>query len=121
MRKRLPNRRDSRLETLLADGLQFEAGVGLDPATQQPREVFLNGGKPGSQISTMLKDVACVISVAVQHGILPADLAKSVGRLPDGGPISAVGAALDLMVSLEPPEPPEPRVAYRGADQYSHT
>ncbi len=116
-RTRLPNRRDGEIHTLLADGLQFECGVGLDEA-DRPREVFLNGAKSGSQISGILKDLACVISVAVQSGVLPAELAHSVGRLPGGEPISAVGAALDLMVSLEPPK--AERIACKGASEYTH-
>jgi hypothetical protein len=48
-----------------------------------------------------------VISVALQHGIRGAALAKSIARIPedlDGPatkPASPIGAALDLLVSYE--------------------
>ncbi len=64
---------------------------------------------------TLLADAAVVISVALQHGIPAQSLAKSIGRLPPGPvtpaeldqgqpgrlPASPIGAALDLLRSLE--------------------
>ncbi len=47
-RQRLPNRRECYTETLAVDGQSFEATVGFDPESGQPRELFLNGGKEGS-------------------------------------------------------------------------
>lgn len=115
-RTRLPNRRPSELETLTVNGVPFLAGVGFD-IEDQPKELFLDGPKEGSQLSTILNDIAVVISVAVQDGSKPALLAKSVGRLPNGRPTSIVGAGLDFMVSMEPPKP---RVACKGAAEYDH-
>ncbi len=60
-------------------------------------------------------DAAVVISVALQHGVSAKALAKSVGRVPPGPvtpadldegkpariPASPIGAALDLLRSLE--------------------
>ncbi len=40
-RQRLPNRRPSHTETLAVDGQSFEATVGFDPESGQPRELFL--------------------------------------------------------------------------------
>jgi ribonucleoside-diphosphate reductase alpha chain len=59
----------------------------------------------------MVADAALVISIALQHGIPAAALAKSIGRLPSGPvtpadldkphsgqePSSPIGAALDLL------------------------
>ena len=114
-RARLPNRRPSRLETREVDGQVITACVGFDPVTDQPCEVFLNGGKEGSQFDAMLADAATVISVALQYGVPVSALAKSVGRAPDtlttpgsidqlnagSSPASAIGAALDLLCSFE--------------------
>ena len=114
-RARLPNRRPSHLETLEADGQTITACVGFDPATNHPCEVFLNGGKEGSQFDAMLADAATVISVALQYGVPPHVLAKSVGRAPNAStmpgsldqlnagsePASPIGAALDLLRSFE--------------------
>ncbi len=114
-RQRLPNPRECHTETLAVDGQSFEATVGFDPKSGQPREVFLNGGKEGSQVDAMLSDAATVLSVALQFGVPVAALAKSVGRGPDTSttprsldqfnagnrPASPIGAALDLLQSLE--------------------
>jgi len=114
-RKRLPNRRPSHTETLKVGGQTFTATVGFDPETDRPYEVFLTAGKEGSLINAMLADAAVVISVALQHGIPAQSLAKSIGRLPEGPvtpadldqgkpgrlPASPIGAALDLVTSLE--------------------
>ncbi len=114
-RQRLPNRRPSHFETLAVDGQVITACVGFDPTTGQPREVFLNGGKEGSQFDAILADAATIISVALQHGVPLDALAKSVGRIPNAAttpgsldrlfagsqPTSALGAALDLLIAHE--------------------
>ena len=115
-RSPLPNRRRNHLETLEVGGQRFKACIGFDPATGQPCEVFLNGGKEGSQVDAMLADAATIISVALQYGVPVAALAKSVGRAPNAStmpgsldqlaagsqPASPIGAALDLLMAHEP-------------------
>ena len=114
-RKGLPNRRPSHIETLEAAGQIFTACVGFDPETGQPREIFLNGGKEGSQVDALLSDAATIISVALQYGVPPVAFRKSVGRSPNlatlpGSPdqlmagnhaASPIGAAVDLLCSFE--------------------
>ena len=68
-RQRLPNRRPSHIETLETAGQVFTACVGFDPETGQPRELFLSGGKEGSQVDALLSDAATIISVALQFGV----------------------------------------------------
>jgi ribonucleoside-diphosphate reductase alpha chain len=101
--------------TLEVAGQIFTATIGFDPEDGRSREVFLTAGKEGSLINAMLADAAVAISVALQHGVSAQALAKSIGRLPegpvtpadlDGGkpariPASPIGAALDLVTSLE--------------------
>ncbi len=115
-RVRLPSRRPNHMETLEVDGQIITACVGLNPATGRPCEVFLNGGKEGSQFDAMLADAATVISIALQHGVPLNALAKSVGRAPNAStmpgsldqftagsqPASPIGAALDLLIAHEP-------------------
>ena len=110
-RTRLPNRRECHIETLEVAGQEFTACIGFDPVTGQPRELFLNGGKEGSQVDALLSDAATATSIALQYGVPPAALVKSVGRLPGlpvtpaaldrpatgRQPASAIGAALDLL------------------------
>ena len=49
----------------------------------EPRELFLTGGKEGSTLDALLADAAVAISVALQHGVSAKALAKSAGRLPE--------------------------------------
>ena len=112
-RRRLPNRRPSETQTLTVGNHAFVATIGFDLATGQPRELFLTAGKEGSLLNALLADAAVIVSVALQCGVPPAALSKSVGRLPDlpvspddldrsSGklPSSPIGAALDLLCEL---------------------
>ncbi len=115
-RTRLPDRRPSHVETLEVGGQVITVSIGLDPATGQPREVFLNGGKEGSQFDAMLADVATALSVSLQFGTPLHALAKSMGRAPNvstmpgsieqlaagSQPASFVGAVIDLLISHIP-------------------
>ena len=114
-RQRLPNRRPAHIEALEVAGQEFTACVGFDPDTGQPRELFLDAPKRDSMFGTMLADTAVLISVALQHGVPAAALAKSIGRLLAGPvtpagldrapgqnvPASPIGAALDLLQGFE--------------------
>ena len=77
----------------------------------------MDGAKDGSGMAAILDDASVVISIALQHGISAAALAKSVARLPlapltpsdladpagpqHTGPASVIGAALDLLQGFE--------------------
>ena len=114
-RQRLPNRRNNRIETLEVAGQRFHVCIGFCPETGQPREVFLNGGKDGSQFDGLLADAATCLSVALQFGVPIHALAKSVGRAPNLStmpgsldqlnagrqPATAIGAAIDLLQSFD--------------------
>ena len=114
----LPNRRECHTETLEMARQEFTACIGFDPETGQPRELFLDGGKEGSQVDALLSDAATAISIALQYGVPPAALVKSVGRLPGlpvtpatldhlatgHQPASAIGAALDLLCKYDADE-----------------
>ena len=127
-RARLSNRRDSVLETLVVDGKEFIVGMSFD-AHDQLKEMFLTGPKEGSDMAALLSDATVAISVALQHGVPAAAMAKSMGRRPNVAmkpgsleqlgvstePASPIGAALDLLCRLEP------RVACKGANEYDHT
>ena len=114
-RRRLPNRRPAVTETLEVEGQRVEVTIGFAPETGAVREMFLAAGKTGSTLDGLLADAAVAISVALQHDVPPAALAKSVGRLPNGSippadldqpqsgrrPASLIGAALDLLRSFD--------------------
>ncbi len=122
-RHRLPNRRPSLTRTINAGNHRFEVTVGIDPVDGQPREVFLDGAKDGTEMATILDDVAVLVSIALQHGIRATALAKSVARLPlvpltpadlaeaagprQTAPASIIGVVLDLLSSLERQDQPQ--------------
>ena len=98
----LPPRRPS--ATLACDwrGHAIDVTVGFDPAAGVVREVFAAVAS-GGQMADALADACVVISIALQHGIAAADLAKSLGRVPVFGrdataPASPVGTILDAIL-----------------------
>ena|SRR5271166_6403599 len=105
-RQRLPNRRPAITETIIIGNMTIAASVGFGE-TGTLQEIFLSGAKDGSSMAAILEDASVVISVALQHGIPAAALAKSIARIPeslDGAavkPASPIGAALDLLVDYE--------------------
>ncbi len=114
-RRRLPNRRSAITETLVVEGQRVEVTVGFAPDGAAVREVFLVAGKTGSMLDSLLADAAVSISVALRHGVSPAALAKSAGRLPNGSiaptdldqpqagrrPAALIGVALCLLRRFE--------------------
>jgi hypothetical protein len=104
-RRRLPNRRRNETHTLAIHSMRLTATVGFD-VDGRPAEVFLDGAKDGSGLATVLEDSSVVISIALQHGIPAAALAKSVARMPekiDGPAVKAaspIGAVLDLLAEI---------------------
>ena len=114
-RRRLPGRRPSLKQELQVGGQNFTIDIGFDPETGAPCEVFLNAGQEGSLLGALLADAAVTISIALQHGIPAAALAKSVARLPATPvtpadldqvqparlPASPIGAALDFLRSFD--------------------
>ena len=108
-RTSLPPRRPSETFELAVGGQTMLVTIGFDPATDRPRELFMSGEKQGNDFDAMLADIAVALSVALQHNVSAAALAKSVGRLPlatapfavGTEPASAVGAVLDLLQRVE--------------------
>ena len=120
-RQRLPNRRQQRTRGLVFDGQRYILSVGFHPVSGQALELFIesapqrdeganHGPKVGTGLALLLQDWAVTTSLALQHGVRPADLAKSLARVPALGeelfapakePASVVGALLDLVVVTE--------------------
>jgi hypothetical protein len=72
---------DATRRTVAIDGMRLTATVGFD-GDGRPAEVFLDGAKDGSGLAEVLEDARVVISIALQHGIAAAVLAKNVARMP---------------------------------------
>jgi hypothetical protein len=103
MRVRLPDRRRNTIRDIAFGGQAFTVCVGYNDAGR-PLEVFADGHKTGSTMAAFIDDACIVISIALQHGIVAADLARSLSTVPvwaDGvkgeGPASPVGAILGVL------------------------
>lgn len=93
-RQPLPNRRQQLTTALAVNGQAIQASVGFDGGN--PREIFLTGAKVGSDMAAELEAASVVISLALQHGIKPQELARSV---PEN---CIIGAALNLLCEMVP-------------------
>ena len=102
-RQTLPTRRPNLTVTTAWEGHEILVTVGFDPSTGEPMEVFANAAKGGAMAAT-LADASVLVSIALQHGVAPDALAKSLGRVPTftgagmgEGPASPVGAVLEVV------------------------
>ena len=102
----LPTRRlteTRRVET--RDGHTVYLSVGFDPnEPERPREVFYSAGsKSGSQLEFQIQDDCVLLSLLLQHGLRPEDVAKSLARdeRPDGSMVRAsiVGLIVDELTT----------------------
>lgn len=109
IRRRLPNRRPSETTCIrwpTVGGRRIHITAGFDPATGEVREAFLRGGgRVGSDTDLLLDDLAVLVSRLLQHGESPAEIARGLGRLPDGAPASIAGAVVDVLVAIPQPRP----------------
>lgn len=104
-RQPLPGRRQNiTCDRLWQDHL-ITVTVGFAP-DGSPAEVFANTLRGGA-IAASLADAAVLVSIALQHGISPAALAKSLGRVPawvNGeqveAPASPVGTILAVVEDI---------------------
>jgi len=120
-RDRLPNRRPAETHEIVwrdAAGNEYACLVGVGRfLSGRVGEVFATadaGGRlrPDSTMLALVSDACVLASHALQRGAEPAELAKSVLRMPAQGeagdpfrrvayPASPVGAVVDLLARLE--------------------
>ena len=97
-RQRLPNRRECETYEFERDKLKYTISYGRAHAGGPVRELFINAGKLGTNMESLMCDASTAISVALQNGATPQELAHSITRNPDGTPASPIGQILDDMV-----------------------
>jgi hypothetical protein len=113
-RQALPSRRRLMRHRIASGNQVYDVDIGLSPLGR-PMEVFIAGPSAGSDLAAIAHDIATVISLALQHGLPPAALAKSIARVPGrptealelglvGDPATIIGAVLDLVAqgTIEP-------------------
>lgn len=100
MRIKLPNRRPGDIFKLIWNGTTFHCMTGLYP-DNSIGEVFVKGGKDGSDLTLLLDDAFVLVSILLQYGVELDSLWKSLGRLsdtvtgePSDRPASLIGAVI---------------------------
>lgn len=94
-RQRLPNRRACESFEFRHNGFAFTLSAGLYP-DGRIAELFLSSHKPGSPIEAIARDAAVTVSIALQFADLET-IRAALTRDHDGGPATAIGAALDAL------------------------
>ncbi len=93
-RRRLPDRRGAVTFTLRWQGSRFEVSLGhFEDGTAA--EVFISATKTGSDVQSLGRDAAIILSLALQHGV-PLDRIRHAMTRDEGErPQSIVGAVVD--------------------------
>jgi hypothetical protein len=110
-RERPPNRRQLVRHSVDAGNQLYAVDIGFS-ALGRPVEVFISGPDAGSHLAAFAHDVATLISLALQHGVSPSALAKSIARVPSqpgaalelglvGNPATVIGVVLDLLTKAD--------------------
>jgi len=100
----LPGRRPNITAETAWNGHPVTVTVGLRP-DGTPGEVFADTPRRGD-LQASIADACVLISIAMQHGVPPAALAKSLGRVPvwgapdDTAPASPVGAIVEVLARV---------------------
>lgn len=100
MRERLPNRRRSESFIVRFDeypGIRYTVTLGYMPGHNLPKEVFIDCNKLTTAMDTAGRDIAVLISIALQHGADIVEMQKSVIRDEAGRPRGIAGAVLDAI------------------------
>lgn len=100
-RTRLANRRAAETFTVEHGAGRFSVTVGRFEAGAIA-EVFVSGGRSGSDTQAVVRDAAILISLGLQHGCTVPALRASMSRNPDLSPQSVIGAVLDALTREDP-------------------
>jgi hypothetical protein len=104
IRRALPQRRASETFDLRFWNQPFTVTVGFH-ADGTPGEVFIEGCKIGNDMQSIARDAAVVLSLALQHGVLPEKIRHAVARGASKEPASILGAVVDcISTKLSPPK-----------------
>ena len=95
-RERLPDRRPSELFDFQAMDLRFTASISRYP-DGRVAELFCDNHKAGSQIGTLVRDAAILLSFALQHGADIEAIRRALCRDSSGRALGPIGEALDII------------------------
>lgn len=100
-RKRLPLRRRAETIKIRHGGATFHISTG-HYAGGQLGEVFISTNKVGSSIEAMARDIAVLMSLALQHGCSIETMSGALTREQDGSPSTIAGAVADKILKGTP-------------------
>lgn len=83
-RVQLPQRRPNATREVEHGGHRFTVTIGFD-LEGRPKEVFADGLKIGTGLGHVIADACIWASILLQHGAMPAELGKSLSRVPVAG------------------------------------
>lgn len=107
LRHRPANRRAHETIAIDHEGQRYKVGLGREVVCGEREmlgpivEIFINGQKANSQLDVLASDGAILMSMLIQHGCPPADIARSMKRNPDGSPSSPLGRAAAFLIEAE--------------------
>ena len=88
----------NRTAELIYDGAPYAVTIGFHPLTGDLREVFTHGARTGSDMDGILDDSSILLSLLFQHGVDPASVTHSMGKVSaEGEPTSIIGALASLL------------------------
>ena len=96
-RKRLPDRRMLETFAIAHGGQRYKIGLGRKFGSTEVAEVFVNAQQVNSALDVIVSDGAILMSLLLQYGHAPAEIAKSMKKNPDGSPSSPLGCAAALI------------------------
>ena len=97
----LPNRRLTETRKIVTpEGHSVYLSIGYDPIEpSRPREVFYSAGfKSGSQLEFQVQDACVLMSLLLQHGLRPDEIARSLARVEQPGGDMAYASVIGLIV-----------------------
>lgn len=108
-RHRLATRRRHETIAIEHEGQRYKVGLGREMLCDGScgasstrfgpiAEVFINAQKVNTQADVLVCDGAILISMLLQYGCPPSDIAHAMKRNPDGSPASPLGRAAAYLV-----------------------
>lgn len=114
-RIKLPNRRGSTAFDFWHEGINYVATYSRYDDGRLA-ELFLDvqlPAHPGDSIDAMAKDMATLVSIALQHGISEDEILASLSQEKDGTMRGPLGMALQI-IRADPPDRPDAMTAVRA-------
>lgn len=101
-RHRLANRRAHETIAIVHDDQRYKVGLGREIGATKILEVFISAQRPNSAVDALASDGAILMSMLLQYGCPPVDIAHAMKRNPDGSPASPLGRAASFLIENTP-------------------